>query len=51
MDRVNKSNVSKLFLTLSTPLYLVVGYFVVTKSFGIFLDVFNQEFWRLLTTY
>jgi len=51
MDRVNKSNISKLILTLSTPLYLIVGYFAVTESFGIFLDIFNEDFWRLLTTY
>jgi len=51
MDRVNKSNISKFFLTLSTPLYLIMGYFAVTESFEIFLEVFSEDFWRLLTTF
>ena len=51
MDRVNKSNISKFFLTLSMPFYLIVGYFVVTESFEIFLSIFSEDFWRLLTAY
>jgi len=51
MDRVNKSNISKFFLTLSMPLYLIVGYFAVTESFGMFLSIFSEDFWRLLTAY
>ena len=51
MGRVNKSNISKFFLTVSMPLYLIVGYFAVTESFEIFMGVFNEDFWRILTTY
>lgn len=51
MDRVSKSSISKFIFTISTPLYLIVGYFAFTESFEIFLEVFSEDFWRLLTTF
>ncbi len=44
MDRVNKSNISKFFFTLSTPLFLITGYFAITESFEKFLEVFSEDF-------
>ena len=51
MKKLNKKNITKFFITLSTPIYLVTGYFVVTESFGLMLEAFNDEFWILLTSF
>ena len=51
MKRLNKKNIKKFFIAVSTPLYLVTAYFVVTESFAVLLEVFNDDFWRVLTAF
>lgn len=51
MDRVSKSYISKFFLTLSTPVFLITAFLAVSETFTMFLEVFSEDFWRLLTTF
>ena len=51
MDRLNRSNISKIFFTFSFPVFLITGYLAVTEAFELLLEVFNEDFWRLLTTF
>ena len=51
MKKLNTKNIKKFLITVSTPLYLVTAYFAVAESFGVLLEVFNDDFWRVLTAF
>ena len=51
MSKSVKSYVSNLILTISVPVFLITSGLVITETFSFCMEIFSDDFWRLLTTY